>query len=107
MLYVKKWRELLEPDYGKQFIPNWQWHLNETTKYIDIGSFNINSATEKDNEEICEEWMCLTKLVELEKENSSNSVDSAYNDNLGMNYSNQWAIQSIPFWLEQEKGVAM
>ena len=68
MLYVTKWRDFLESDYGKLVIPSWQLQLNETAKYIDSGSFNVDDAIGRDNEEICEEQMYLTKLVELEKE---------------------------------------
>ena len=68
MLYVTKWRDFLESDYGKLVIPNWQLQLNETAKYIDSDSFNVDDAIGRDNEEICEEQMYLTKLVEFEKE---------------------------------------
>lgn len=66
MMYVTKWREFLESNNGRLVVPNWQLQLTETTKYIDSDTLNLDDAIEKDNEEICEEWMYLTKLVEPE-----------------------------------------
>ena len=61
-------------------ISNWQRQLNATTRYINSDSFNLDDTIEKDNEEMCEEWMYLAKLITPEKEKSDASVDFAYID---------------------------
>ena len=76
--------------------------MNATTKYINSNSFNLDDTTENHNEEMCEEWMYLAKLIAPKKEKSDTAVDFAYIDSLHMNYGNQEVVQSMPFLLEQE-----
>ena len=49
--------------------------------------------------------MYLAKLIAPKKEKSDASVDFSYIDSLRINYGNQEVVESMPFWLEQEKNV--
>lgn len=44
-------------------IGSYTWLKLQSTLTVTV---NLDDAIEKDNEEICEEWMYLTKLVEPE-----------------------------------------
>ena len=84
-------------------IQNWQRQLNAATRYIQSDNIELNENLEIDDEEICEEWMYLAKLVAPQKNTVPDENDENYIDSLHANYSDQEAISVMPFWLEKQK----